>query len=745
MLTNRSNTGVEVSWQQLKGKISEDVFAAPKTVGDPMHLDTRAQLDERVIKYLEKESVGRPWGNQLTLAAAIMAAHHLDAGSLILHIRTLNTYFKETFDILKLRKMTDWNPEPHIRIYLEQSKKNDEDNGKGYRFWKSYSSASINMARWLRSLPEDIRESYKQFMLPPLNFHIVEDLIDTRGIDEERRRNRKEETDAVLPHFIDIRAEAHFRYNRMVRLRQAFKDACYRVVSRSQSLPFEFSYEEGEGLEVGTPAQERLHFRLWDRRSFTLAHSDKYCSGTVERAKYKMGYYADDEQRLYLEFLGAERLVDDGPPEGLWFEDLLRTRILSTNTKTEDPDIRRERHEWLKEWGYVSEDEATQRNPFVSHTPGLLRWSIRDVRFVQNAEKITDGVFIPVEPLYAASIFGLLAADIITTTGAMLNELLQISLDEICLVVLTLPAPPKAKDHTPRQRVVLRLIPKGERTDTRHDYFISKETARLIERVAHMLQDHYGIDMERDQKLPLVPYNRHNHRHHRFDDARYLFQYSYMHLEQMTVTACMRFLLHGMIFHRRDGQLVVIKAHLLRHLFATHAHHVEGVPLDIVGAWLKQKSLEVTEYYTQVTDSMVAEAADSFLVRIAQHIDVRTSVLRLPEELQRQSDEAQARLGTLANVAGGECTNHNMCPPQYSCIDCAFKVPDPGKRSQVEDKLQWATDRLNKATEEGLLMDVEQFKDIVRKCQAELKEMDLIVAYRKDENNGALIQITRKS
>src|SRR5215475_1028632 len=90
----------------------------------------------------------------------------------------------------------------------------------------------------------------------------------------------------------------------------------------------------------------------------------------------------------------------------------------------------------------------------------------------------------------------------------------------------------------------------------------------------------------------------------------------------------MRFLLHGMVFKTREGKMVVLKSHLLRHAFATHAVQVEKIPVDIVGAWLHQKDLGVTDYYSKPTESMVAEASDLFLSRIAARIDVSEAVLR---------------------------------------------------------------------------------------------------------------------
>jgi len=95
-----------------------------------------------------------------------------------------------------------------------------------------------------------------------------------------------------------------------------------------------------------------------------------------------------------------------------------------------------------------------------------------------------------------------------------------------------------------------------------------------------------------------------------------------------------------------------------RHAFATHAVEVEKIPIDIVGAWLHQKNLGVTDYYSKPTESMVAEASDLFLSRVAAQINVSEAVLRSPDELQQLYKEARGKAGTLADVIGGQCVSH---------------------------------------------------------------------------------------
>jgi hypothetical protein len=298
-------------------------------------------------------------------------------------------------------------------------------------------------------------------------------------------------------------------------------------------------------------------------------------------------------------------------------------------------------------------------------------------------------------------------------------------------VQLVFPAPPEAGDQTPRRRILLRLIPKGERADTPHDYFIGAETVRLLRKTGELLQEHYGLAP--GEGLPQVPFHPRNPRAHRFGPAPYLFQYQRVHFTDQAVMACVRFLLHGMVFKTREGQLVVLKAHLLRHAFATYAVQVEKIPLDIVGAWLQQKNLLVTEYYSAPGPGQIAEAADRYLARIAAQIDVAEAVLRSPEELRRQYEEAQGRAGTLTDVPGGTCTQHGFCAVKFACIGCAAKVPDPAKRHQVRHKQVWALQQVEYAAQEGLLAEAERMRQLARDCALEEQEMDQIEAYQRDE------------
>jgi len=94
----------------------------------------------------------------------------------------------------------------------------------------------------------------------------------------------------------------------------------------------------------------------------------------------------------------------------------------------------------------------------------------------------------------------------------------------------------------------------------------------------------------------------------------------------------------------------------------------------------------VTDYYSKPTESMVAEASDLFLSRVAARIDVSEAVLRSPDELQRLYESARGKAGTLADFICGQCVSHGYCAAKFACVGCACKVPEPAKRYQIESR-----------------------------------------------------------
>ena len=180
---------------------------------------------------------------------------------------------------------------------------------------------------------------------------------------------------------------------------------------------------------------------------------------------------------------------------------------------------------------------------------------------------------------------------------------------------------------------------------------------------------------------------------------------------------------------------MVMKAHLLRHVFATHIHQVEQVPLDVVAVILHQRQVRVTGYYAAPPWQQVLDTTSSLLDRFATHLgDIAEAFVRTPAELQKQLEEAKQQVGTLTHVVGGECTCHALCPISFACTGCVFKVPDPDREDEVIEQEQWAFVRLEQVKRRRLGPEMVKMEALLQRCKAEREEMQRIRVYRKDES-----------
>lgn len=703
--------------ERLRGVVADEILRAPRIDWDA--------VDGRTIKYIVENLRGSPWVSHLTLLAGILVSYAgLDIATMRTQVLHIQPRLRDIFNAYGLRSFEEWKAEEHVRRYLADERFPDSLQTR-QRFLSVYSSGALHTQAYLRSLPSDERELYSQWAFPPFPGDLHRQLGRRAEVDRAQKQRRKEESDVITPKFAEIRGEAHLRWNELYRLRSKYLEAVALVESGRETLPLAFSYEEKR-------RGQRLHFTLWDKPTFALARLDQYGEQSVSAVTARTGPYAPHKNYHFVEFLRAESLEPGrvaAENDLLWFGDLLRHDLLGTNARWGDSDEVKRKQEYLRSWGYGPEDGTGRSAPFSTSTAELLAWPKVHATFVHQAQDRTEGLLVPVEPLFAGATLGLAALDIFTTTGARMNELMQVSLSPECLHTITVEG---------SRRLVLRLVPKGSYEP--QDYFVGPETQRNLEKVVRLLREHYGLGA--GEAIPTLPYTRTNDRCHRFPSHPYVFQYNGRHLPEMAITACIRFLCHGMVFQRPDGRAVALKAHTLRHAFATHAHHVERVPIDVVATMLHQKNVRVTGYYAAPTAQQVLSAADSLLDRFATHLgSLEEGVVRSPDEIGRQLDEARQSVGTLAKVIGGHCTCHAVCPVSFACTGCAYKVPDPTRRQEVLQQKQWALVRLSQAEAENLGPEATKMKSLIQRCDLELEEMRLIEEFREDEKRAADISV----
>lgn len=688
-------------YRELEGRVDEHILHLQDNRGVFL-LD---KLVEVPVKHFLSQCLDTPWQNQLLLAMLIGGDRNLDARTVYNNIRYINVRFKNIFHAYDLQSFTDFDTETHMYDYLKGLIYPEHSNSQRAVFLKHYNTVSYFTKKWLVSkLNQEQQEYFQQFLLPIPMFD-SQDFTFNKQAKEQAQNTRKSETDAIVPYLSQIRAEANFRWNQIKRLQEAFLTACKQAEQRDVTLPLEFHYDEPK--RIG----ERFYFRLWDKSSFVLYHKRKFTESIVKSAEQRTGTYSEANNRYFVEFLKAEQLEDDDVAEGLWFAEILQEGVLGNWTQNSTEEELEQKRKILNTWGYGEEGTNNNPVPFNSMHKGILFQS----NFVSRYSGKAEGILFDVEPFYVATTFGLLTVDILTTTGARINELLQLNSEKDCLRAIKINGDLKFSFYA---------VPKGR--DTLESYPISKQTFQLIKRVNLMLKEHYN------GAIPSVKYR--GERKHLFPEPKaYFFQYNEKTFKIDALHSCLRFLLHGLSFETQEGQPVVVKTHLLRHAFATEAVQRQEIPIDIVAKILHQRDVNVTRYYSEPTPSQVAEKIGELHGVIANYVDLDEAIFRSPEELQSEWEEHKSKVGVYNNVLGGTCVTDKVCPVKMACLGCVAKIPQPEKKYELLETIELSKDMEKRFASMGLMVEVNKAKQMRKLARNELKEIELIEKYWEEQ------------
>lgn len=740
------------NWERLKMHYPLHLLQAPLTCGDPS-VDAK-DLPEQTVNLLIS-CANTPWSNHLVLGTLMGHREHLANASLLVVLKSLNKRFRLLFNELHISSMNQFNADDVFPRYMTGELVSSDSKHARTAFLNAYNSLANKTSKWMLRLTDHAQKIYAPYQLVKCDDVLLYRKKLGYEVLEAGRKKRKLETDAIVPHYADLRALAHFRYNKLSRLRSAYTDLTATLSGYDDPrLPLTFRYDEGGSGTVDDPFVERLHFMIWSRRSFVLAHADQYDLATLRSVERQTLAFAPEREHYFLEYTGAESLLDPtSPPEGLWFAEMHQLGLIGAGTSKGTPEEIDARLKWLREWGYdQSEDDDEQEAdsestdtpqrmpvPFLAHQPGLLSEGRSVSPFLGVARTKTSGMLFTIGPYYAAALFGLAAVETFSKTGIRIMEFMQIRLTAEGLVQVEIPAPPEAEDQTPLTRVALRMVPKGAQDDALHDFYIDDELLRLMAIIGGHLKEHYNLTD--DDLLPEVGFYPRHPSAHRFGRSRYLFQYQGRHISDQALRACMRFLMHGMSFRTAEGKLVVVRAHALRHALATYAVQVLKISVEVVAEWYGQSNLEITRYYSQATRTMAADAALRTQRHLTALMGTSWQVLRVPAEFQEMVNAAEQKVGTLANVLGGECTSHGYCPSQTQCVGCPAKAVSPKKRAELLKHREWLVDAINYHKKGGRMPEAYKLESNMRDTDKELKEMDMIEYFQSDELRPAKIEL----
>jgi hypothetical protein len=648
------------------------------------------RLDKKQFTYFLNNIIDTPWANHLVLNTLCLYARNLTVNSIYNLVSTVNNRLILIFEEAQIDSMDDFNF-GLVEKYMTGIIAPSHSDRQRLMFLTAYNSLVFNMSKWVfTNFHQGISKKLEQYVLPKMPFDNRDFSVREKAI-STAKTSRKSETSAITPLLPQVRAEGYFRWNQLKRLRELVRS----LIEDNVCLPYKFSYDESEYTN------ERWTFVLWDKESFNDTYKVNSSTGNL----------------FFLEFVGAVNIDTNEKGEGLWFLDILKYRLIGLwdgehLTKTE----RKERIEFLRTWGYEEADKG--QAPFVSRNKGLLTQSVYVVRNGRKFEK----TLINLEPLYAACTFAKFALDICTSTGARMNELLQISFDKQCCVKIV-----NTKHDPPINNFIFRLIPKGR--DEEENYYVPEEAFKFMQELLEVIRSAEG-----QNELVKVEYNV-TSRKETMPPKKYLFQYQGEHINQFTMSSIIRFLLHGIIVETSAGKQVVVKTHLLRHAFATHASQVEKLPIDIVKVLMHQKDIDVTSYYSAPTEQQVSESITTLHESWLTQIDIQKGLIRTPQEIQEMYEEYTEKVGTHAKVLGGICTTDSICPSRFSCIGCASKIPQPEFKNDLLDYIKWVDERERAYSQKGLMLEAKKMKITKKRAQDELKEIHLIERVINDERH----------
>lgn len=653
-------------------------------------------LHQLPLTFLESSTMGRPFSeSQRRMIHSITQPKLRDVAFFVMTFADGNrrndiSFFASMSRYLKRLELSDidaLNPDIFYQSYHDGEVLPEEGTPKRGRFLQTYFRLLRKQADYLLRLTPEQRLAVVPWQLSGLkDDHFWHRSTIDKEVRAEQRMRRKAATAVVHDRFYLLRDVAERRCIQVERLHTAFLDAIAHHEREGEALPMSFSITDEMVSTSGCTRPTKQHFKLWDATTLRSVH---------EPVAEDFYYHQDQRQRMRASvcdqagyFLGYEggHALDDADVEApYWFIELLQANALKFQVIDSG---------FLTRHGYSK--GAFQLPPQSMWKPSINHWLERISRDLRTH-------FIPLDALKLAALVGHAAIQIMTKTGARMNEFLQIRLSPEHLSRVLL-----AND---REAIAFRAIPKGRQAE--EPYYID-------ERCMSALHAWWKFQRERGQNLETIPSTR--SLRHKLRPAPYLWQHAGRHFSHKDVNATMSIMLHGISLQTPTGEAVRVTSHLLRHSFATEMR-VLNTPVDVIALLMKQRDVRVTEYYSQPTPARLVEMQRKIF---ESRVDLSRTHVRSPAQIRRQIEAAQEQVGALIPVIGGCCTVASQCPIKFACIGCAGNAPDWHKRDQVITYRQACTQMAEMAERQNLPAEGRKAKEAMASCDDVLAEMELL-------------------
>jgi hypothetical protein len=682
------------AWEEETGnKVEKQV--QHKTITLPMVLSSVIPtLHQIPLTFLESPDMGRPFNaKQLRMIYYIPQPKLRNTALFVMTFADGNrandiTFFNSmarNIQELDLKDIDCIKPDEFYKKFHDGKILLKENLAQRGRFLQTYFRLLRRQSDYLRKLTEGQRETFSPFLLRGVtDDHFWRHSVIHSEVRSDQITRRKKETDVVHEKFYLFRDITERRLIQVTRMRAAYLSAIESHKNGNCKLPFAYSIEDESVLSNGSVKKVRQHFRLWNASTLRQAHrqvNDIF----YDYASPYLTQIIECDELYFLSYEGGTCEHVPNVPEPYWFIELLRDRRAQHNTPT----------------GKARSGEIY--NKIMGKLPRRTDWNAAISWWHDRLNHDMGLIFIPQNALFGSSLIGQAAMQIMTKTGARMNEFLQIRLtaDRLCKVSLP----------ENREAIAFWAIPKGRKAE---------EPFYIDERCMKALHAWWAYQKEQGETFDeVLPTKLHEHK---LKPALYLWQQGGRHFENGNINACIRFMLHGVMLQTVEGKLVSVSSHLLRHGFATELRSL-GTPIDVIALLMKQRNIEVTEYYSKPTPAKLVELQRKIF---ESRLDLSRSHIRPAANIRRQIEQAKENIGALVPVIGGTCTVANECPAKFACVGCAGNAPDSAKRGQVIELKKAYGDIIKMAERQNLVAERRKAMEVISSCNDVLAEMDLL-------------------
>ncbi len=458
----------------------------PSVLNDAPGIDW-AQLPPEVMGCCIRTIGTSPDAAYLAMAAA-SAYGRVSTNSLVQMLLHLHSLFTTLRKDCGMERVCDLRSE---KIWKEFAAKTGTTMSRSRQLsW--YSSVSTkHYPQYLHTLAAGDASLMQQYQLPAMPDGFLRRVGNADKLNTSSLLRRQPARNTLVPLFPLLRQLVLLRKELAGRMFHTFQQV-EQGISLDTVLPVAFHYTDSfPELQQQEQTWEMrlrevpLHFFLWNKRAWILAHQDRYSGRVIREAEQASEIYSPERDSAFVQFNGAAQDL-------FWFGDLIKNRLLQYFQRglRDDPTYE-ERWTNARNHGFPRGCTTQQ--------PGLLR---SDSRWFAEHARDGDLLFEP-EAVCRGILYAAALSTLAMTNGGSVSELLQVAADGWI--------------STPEGRKQL-LLPDGAKSDDRRLFTISPEAVQMLEEIERGLVETFG-------EVPIIASARQSPKSDRLRPARYLFQW----------------------------------------------------------------------------------------------------------------------------------------------------------------------------------------------------------------------------